>query len=209
MKIRNTATDPHSPMLVLLEAMGNRTGDGSAAIEAMEAAGQRQLVNSDRLPTNSGGSGDVMYLALGFTFGDPDPSDPLFRPATLPAGWTRQGSDHAMHSYLLDQHGRRRVNVFYKAAFYDRRADMNLISRSWYLQTCLYDGTTPILDDEWLTAATAREELEQIALREEERAGDFDRGAKRDGNTYWTECATKARAEAAKARALAATLSAS
>lgn len=208
MKIRNTATDPTSSMLVLLEAMGNRTGDGSAAIEGMERAGQTQLVNSDRLPTACHSS-DEELTALGFTFGQPDPNDPLFRSATLPAGWKREGSDHAMQSYIVDQHGRRRVGVFYKAAYYDRKADMNLIGRGWYLATCLYDGTEPILDDEWLTAATAREELEQIALREDERAGDFDRAAKRDGNTYWAECATKARAEAAKARALAATLPAS
>ena len=34
-----------------------------------------------------------------------------------------------MHSDILDDHGRKRVSVFYKAAFYDRRAHAGLICR--------------------------------------------------------------------------------
>lgn len=141
--------------------------DGDAAvtryIEEMEAAGQQQLLHSDRLPTNAHGD----FEALGFTFGDPDPNDPLFRPATLPAGWTREGSDHAMHSYLLDERGIRRVDVFYKAAFYDRRADMYVmnVGRSLVTQAIYGDGEPGGPWDK-LTAdelADARAEAERYA----------------------------------------------
>lgn len=201
-RIHNTADDPMSGMLVLLDAMSSPTRDGSGAIEAMEKAGQVQLVNSDRLPTASY-SPDEEFIALGFTFGSADAHDPLFRPATLPDGWKREGSDHAMHSYLLDQYGRRRVGVFYKAAFYDRRADMSLISRSGYLQTCVHDGTAPVLDDEWLTADSAREALEQMIAGAEQRAVECDELAASSGNDYWAGRATEHRADAAKAKALA------
>jgi hypothetical protein len=94
-------------------------------IENMEAAGQRQLVNSDVLPVDTGyGPKDDAYIALGFTFGEK--VDDLFREATLPDGWSRKGSDHAMWSYIIDERGLERVNIFYKAAFYDRRAHMGI-----------------------------------------------------------------------------------
>lgn len=99
-------------------------------ITGMEAAGQAQLVNSDRLPTEwpFGRNHDDELRALGFTLGDPDPADPLFRPATLPPGWQREGSDHAMWSYVVDDRRLRRVAIFYKAAFYDRRAHLLIIN---------------------------------------------------------------------------------
>lgn len=119
--IDNTSKHPRPDWLL---------GGNPRAIEAQEAQGQQQLVNSDRLPTriNSFGKyGDEAFTALGFEFGDPDLADGMFRPAKLPAGWTREGSDHAMWSYLLDETGTRRVAIFYKAAFYDRVAFMDLI----------------------------------------------------------------------------------
>mgnify|MGYP000981072513 CR=1 FL=1 len=110
----------------LIHLAGSSSPRGfSGYIEEQEAAGQSQLVTSDRLPVRAGG--DEQYLALGFTFGNPDPDDRLFRPATLPPGWKREASDHSMWSYLVDEHGRRRVAIFYKAAFYDRDAFMNLL----------------------------------------------------------------------------------
>lgn len=126
MDIVNTSTDPATPYLAILGALDGNGGSG--AIEAMEKRGQQQLVNSDRLPVKLGLGVDADFIALGFTFGDPDPADPLFRPATLPAGWTRQASDHDMWSYIVDEHGKQRVAVFYKAAFYDRRASMRLVT---------------------------------------------------------------------------------
>jgi hypothetical protein len=116
-------TGQRDDMLHLLGAMSD---GASGYITGMEADGQRQLVNSDRLPTQVSFGSDADFEALGFVFGEPDRNDPLFRSATLPDGWKREGSDHSMWSYIVDEQGRRRVSIFYKAAFYDRDAFMSL-----------------------------------------------------------------------------------
>jgi hypothetical protein len=134
------------------------TGDASAAIEAQERAGQTQLVHSDRLPTDLRSPREE-FEAVGFAFGEPDSRDPMFAPATLPDGWKREGSDHAMWSYILDQYGRRRASIFYKAAFYDRSAHMGLINVSGYVRECAYQGTPIVTDDTWAT----REEVAKAA----------------------------------------------
>lgn len=170
-QITNTARSTPAAVgeRILAEA---RRGNNTGAIERMEAAGQRELVNSDRLPSKMGDQAE--YEALGFTFGPVDESDPLFRPATLPPGWRREGSDHAMWSYLHDEHGRQRVGIFYKAAFYDRRADMHLISLDWYVtQAVEYDGPALIFDDTWATreaVLAAMRESRDYLLKE---AGEF------------------------------------
>jgi hypothetical protein len=98
------------------------------AIERMEAAGQAQLCVSDVLPMEMRPSREA-YERLGFVFGAPVDGDPLFVHATLPAGWSKAPTDHSMWSKILDAKGRPRVEIFYKAAFYDRRADMRFASR--------------------------------------------------------------------------------
>ncbi len=113
-------TSKRPPELHLIGAMDTR----SNYIEDMEAAGQRQLVASTVLPIDSGRDEQAL-LELGFTFGAE--VDDLFREATLPEGWVRRGSDHAMWSYIDDDQGRERVAVFYKAAFYDRSAHMYVV----------------------------------------------------------------------------------
>lgn len=139
--------DADEPLLLLGEAM--ITGSPESFIERQERDGQRQLVSSDRLPSAYRGD-RAEWEALGFTFGDPDPDDPLFMPVTLPEGWKREGSDHAMWSYIADQHGRRRVGIFYKAAFYDRKADMHLRTLSSYASDYA-DGDAPLVFDDWAT----------------------------------------------------------
>jgi len=128
--IRNTRKDMEDPaakmgFLLEAEASVRRGGKATDPILQMEADGQRQILNSDRLPTRIMGDRGK-FEALGFQFGDPDPDDPMFMPATLPAGWKREGSEHAMWSYLVDETGTQRVAIFYKAAFYDRDAFMRL-----------------------------------------------------------------------------------
>lgn len=158
--------DPAERLLFLADSMAS--GSPESFIEQQERNGQRQLVNSDRLPSEF--SGDrAEWEALGFAFGDPDPADPLFMPATLPEGWQRQATDHSMGSVLVDALGRERVRIFYKAAFYDRRAHMSLVSLSWYV-TCHveYDGPM-VISDEWATreaVARAMRGLRDEALRE-------------------------------------------
>jgi hypothetical protein len=95
-------------------------------IEAQEKAGQASLVKSTNMPKDLSPSREA-FENLGFVFGDD--VDDLFVSATLPAGWTRAATDHSMHSDILDEKGRKRVGVFYKAAFYDRKASAHLVAR--------------------------------------------------------------------------------
>jgi len=95
-------------------------------IAAQERAGQRVLVASTDMPKELRPSREA-FETLGFTFGED--VDRFFVSATLPAGWTRSATSHAMHSDILDEQGRQRAGVFYKANPYDRRADAYLVTR--------------------------------------------------------------------------------
>lgn len=184
MSIENTQA-PDSVHATALLALA--TGDTSSIIETQERAGQAQLVNSDRLPTDSQGGCDADFEAFGFTFGEPDPKDPLFRPAQLPEGWTREGSDHDMWSYVVDQLGRRRVAVFYKAAFYDRRAFMRLNTVAGYVLECQYRGIGIVTDDTWATAAAVVEAATQQARTCQSRVDDWEQIATDRGVSPDTE----------------------
>lgn len=95
-------------------------------IEAQEKRGQQALMQTTDMPLELRPSKDV-WEKVGFTFGKP--IDNIFQEATLPAGWTREASDHAMWSYIKDEQGRKRAAIFYKAAFYDRNAHGHLEAR--------------------------------------------------------------------------------
>jgi hypothetical protein len=101
------------------------TGNVSGAIEASESAGQRQLVESDVLPTQISAELKKELESAGVKFGDPVENDPLFTYVELPEGWKKQATDHAMWSNLVDDEGKVRAAIFYKAAFYDRRASVS------------------------------------------------------------------------------------
>lgn len=153
---------------LLMEAMV--TGSAETFITGQERAGQHELVHSDRLPSECPRED---MEALGFTFGDPDPRDDLFIPATLPEGWTREGSDHAMWSHLKDEHGRRRASIFYKAAFYDRRAFMHLVTLESYATRAVDDGEALVFDGTWATLEAVRAALTDAAASERERVAEF------------------------------------
>lgn len=130
-------------------------GGSSSAVERMEAEGQQQLVHSALLPAD----GSDGLAELGFTLGEIDPADPLFREVTLPDGWRKAGSDsHSLWSDVFDQHGRLRVTVFYKAAFYDRRAFCRVQSVYTYLQRLVLQPELPlVVDGTWCTPAAVAE----------------------------------------------------
>jgi hypothetical protein len=201
-RIHNPNDNPElNAFLLLADAMGNG-GSPERFITEQEAAGQSQLVNSEMLPTKAYPD-DAAYLAVGVTFGEPDPRDPLFRPAVLPEGWKRQGTDHNMHSKVVDQYGRERISVFYKAAFYDRRADMRLDTPVSYLRGLVWnDGGDPVLDDVWLTPAVAIETLTDLEQSEIDEAEEADGYAERLDREYWSGRAAEHRAEAAKYAAM-------
>jgi len=172
-EIRNTTADMNAPdstdrLLLILAGAG---GETSRFIENQEHAGQQQLVRSELLPTDTHNN-DAGFESVGFTFGKPLADDPMFRPATLPDGWAKQGSDHDMWSYVVDQLGRRRAAVFYKAAFYDRSADMHLVDIGEYVHCHLggYGGFEQLItDDNWATPeAIAAAALKEAAHHQEE-----------------------------------------
>lgn len=124
----NTAREAQeNPLGVLLDALVE--DNPSDAIYKQEAAGQQSFVNSDTLPREMSANDKLALRTAGVVFGDPVPGDDLFVYVTLPEGWRRQGTSHDMHSDLLDEKGRKRASIFYKAAFYDRRADLNVTRR--------------------------------------------------------------------------------
>ena len=121
-----------SALLHIVATMDGTTGH----IEASEARGQQHLVNSAQLPAEGTPGGPDGYRktnpddwkAMGIEFG-PIVDGDIFRDATLPEGWKVEATDHAMWSKLLDDKGRERASIFYKAAFYDRSAHIHLSSR--------------------------------------------------------------------------------
>jgi len=177
--IRNTTADmndPNSPDLLLLLATGMSTGSPSDFIYAQERAGQRQLVNSAMLPTDVRDDDKQRLADMGVALGDPDPADPLFAPATLPDGWAKQASDHDMWSYVIDHLGRRRIAVFYKAAFYDRKAHMRLVSLSEYVSAHAHGESAIVLDTDggtWATAETVAEAALSLADGEAEQIEEY------------------------------------
>lgn len=47
----------------------------------------------------------------------------------FPPGWKKEPTDHSMWSKLMDDKGRERAAIFYKAAFYDQSAHVTLSNR--------------------------------------------------------------------------------
>lgn len=103
-------------------------------IERQEAEGQRAMVANSHLPKEMRGATRDQLEAKGFIFGAD--VDDLFVAVTLPAGWQIKATSHSMHSDLLDGAGRVRAGIFYKAAFYDRKASLSMRRRytvdSWH-----------------------------------------------------------------------------
>lgn len=126
--------------------------DFSHLIERLEAEGQRQLVNSERLPTHIATGTEEEFLTLGFEFARPNPTDPIFRHAILPGGWTITASPHSNYWSTINDHlGRPRVSLFYKNAPYDRRAEMHLNEVSAYVSRMVGENKPVITDDTWAT----------------------------------------------------------
>lgn len=99
-------------------------------IERQEAQGQLDMIEALRLPrhiTTAGVTWDKLVEQWGISYKPSD--DELFHDVTLPTGWQLVATGHSMWSDLIDDRGGTRASVFYKAAFYDRRADMRLNRR--------------------------------------------------------------------------------
>lgn len=125
--VTNTTKQAHSnPLGVLLDAMA---GGSSNAIERQEAAGQAELCMSDVLPVQGIEEVRGIIEAAGGSIGDHVHGDTMFRNVKLPPGWKKRATDHSMWSDLIDDKGRKRAGIFYKAAFYDRSAHISSCRR--------------------------------------------------------------------------------
>lgn len=106
---------------------------GGEAILHQESMGQQSLVGSDTLPTDIGRHSDydakAILEAAGVKFLGVVDGDDMFQYVELPEGWKKVPTDHSMWSKLVDDKGRERAGIFYKAAFYDRSAHMSLSCR--------------------------------------------------------------------------------
>ena len=109
---------------LLLEAMAV---GADRAIENQEKRGQAQVVHAEMLPRDMRGITRSQLEGIGFIFGAN--IDDMFIEATLPAGWQKQPTGHSMWSKILDDRGRERFSIFYKAAFYDRSAFLSPVNR--------------------------------------------------------------------------------
>jgi hypothetical protein len=97
-------------------------------IEAQERAGRDKLVATFLfLPIDGMSKYKDILLSWGFAIGDA--IDELFVAITPPEGWILRATEHAMWSEIVDPAGVVRGGVFFKAAFYDRKAAFSLRTR--------------------------------------------------------------------------------
>ena len=117
-QVTNTLELPPSELLRLMLKHG-----ATPVVEGMEAEGQRELVAANGASLPVAGSDHPCFAKMGILFGDS--LDGVLREATLPLGWRlRPSVEHVMWTDLLDAQGRKRARIFYKAAFYDRHAEL-------------------------------------------------------------------------------------
>ncbi len=123
-KVTNTENNPR------IDWLG---GFNPNAIVKQEAKGQEEFVESLQLPKKSNGDDEknvaALYHKLGIQTFPTSKGDDLFIGAKLPKGWEKKATDHSMWSDLLDDKGRKRASIFYKAAFYDRDAFISFNKR--------------------------------------------------------------------------------
>jgi len=102
-------------------------------IERQEAEGQKTFVESELIPTE--GNPNIFknnsewiekLESFGFEIDKSKVIDDLFYSAKLPEGWKKRATEHSMWSEIVDSSGKVMVLIFYKAAFYDRRAFGNI-----------------------------------------------------------------------------------
>lgn len=125
-KVINTMKEAQeNPAGTSVEAMFRGS---SSAIDHMEAEGTMQLVESSVLPTQGLHVTDWAEK-VGIKILKPVADDPVFTHVELPKGWRQETTDHNMWNKLVDDQGRERASIFYKAAFYDRSAYISPVCR--------------------------------------------------------------------------------
>ena len=106
------------------------TAGNNNLILQQEAEGQRSFVDSDTLPVVFlQPEGKSILESLGVEFLGAVKDDPIFQFVKLPDGWKKVAAEHSLWTDLIDENGRKRAAIFYKATFYDRSAHICLLSR--------------------------------------------------------------------------------
>jgi hypothetical protein len=165
----NRTGTPFTPAALKAAAAGDfdnfLVASTSGGIEAQEAAGQATLCASAQLPKEINGATREQLEAIGFKFGAN--VDELFVTAHLPPAWKKVAGDNAYWSWILDDKNRKRASIFYKAAFYDRRAHMRMERR---FNVSLYDDAA---DKDWNRAAV-KDGDNECAYFGVYKTGDYD-----------------------------------
>jgi len=105
------------------------TGSASEGILSQKSDGQKSFVNSETLPIDMQDDARTVLEAAGVKFLGVVEDDPMFQYVELPNGWKKVATGHSMWSDLVDDKGRKRASIFYKAAFYDRSAHLDVNRR--------------------------------------------------------------------------------
>jgi len=93
-------------------------------IERIEAQGQKEIMEGVLLPRQLSGCTEASLTELGFKLGDV--VNDLFRKGSLPSGWTLKADGGSFHTAILDETGKRRGYLSYKAAPYDMWARLSV-----------------------------------------------------------------------------------
>lgn len=134
-------------------------------IEAQEKAGQIEQSFAATLPKEMRPDRSA-FEKLGFVFGK---EDDLFVEAVFPDGWRKRPTEHSMWTHVLDEKEQKRAAIFYKAAFYDRRAHVRLSPR-FYLSTDYNDKEISVF------VVDERQEIgKRITINQSEISGSSDR----------------------------------
>ena len=128
------------------------------AIEQQEAQGQKELIASSQLPRicNSprGINATEQYHKMGIKTFTSSKGDDLFIGVSLPARWQLKETDHSMWNNLMDDKGRKRAMIFYKAAFYDRDSFINFETRYFTKRQYFKEEVNQETGKEWDDAQT-------------------------------------------------------
>ena len=161
--------------LEALEMMVRTLSGEPNVLEHMEKEGQQRAVNNTMVAKKMFPS-RKKWEELGFTFTD-IPGDNVLCKATLPEGWEMVAIDHSMWNNIIDEQGRVRGSMFYKAAFYDREARMNLNQR--------YRIIIDYLDDHVTTEVYFGNPEEKIFVAGQIHKADFS--SQESIDTYYNE----------------------
>lgn len=100
-------------------------------IQNVEKSGQSQLIQSSQIPRMFMGGKKEDLEAMGVKFLGETPGDDLFYDVELPEGWTKKKHDGGNDYWTELRNEKEEViaMIFYKAAFYDRKAHIRVERR--------------------------------------------------------------------------------